>query len=493
MIMRIAAIPIALLSVCLLFVPALLTPLHGQAKNLVKDGKNIVLLSGHRAADHELLVAFTADADRQIRNYVHGQVNGYENYTVLQRFESINLDHVSLSAELSLQDAIDYYKSFPSVRYAEPHFLMKAKLDNSEAQKSGPTEIILRNDNQSDTTTPNDSYFGVQWALDNWGQYIFPETGTTDCDINATQAWDTETGSSFITIGVLDTGADLTHPDLNDNIWANNAEVIGANGVDDDSNGYVDDKYGFDALTYNPPATYNAGTPADDNGHGTMVAGIIGAETNNGQGIAGVAWNVKMMIIKCVDRDGDVWNTNLIEAIEYAGANGADLLTMGWVTGTYSSAVQDAISAYGKLFVTASGDDNYNLDTYGQYPASYNLNNILVVTATTNKDELMANANTGLYTVDMGAPGRQIYSTNWRDESDYGYGWSTGMASAHVAGTAVLVMAEHPYLNHLHVKQWLMDCGSSLADLRGSTVSGNRLSAYLATLGMRNWDLLRPD
>src|SRR5262249_48878129 len=148
--------------------------------------------------------------------------------------------------------------------------------------------------------------FSSLWGLHNTGQ----TGGTPDADIDAPEAWDVTTGSSSVVVAVIDTGVDYTHPDLAANIWTNAGEVPG-NGVDDDHNGYVDDVHGYDFVN-------NDGDPMDDHFHGTHVAGTIGAVGNNGTGVAGINWNVKIMALKFLDGNGGGYASDAIRAVNYA-------------------------------------------------------------------------------------------------------------------------------------------------------------------------------
>lgn len=153
---------------------------------------------------------------------------------------------------------------------------------------------------------PNDPRFDELWGLHNTGQ----SGGTNDADIDASEAWNNLTGDSTFVVGVIDTGIDYNHEDLAANIWVNPNEIAG-NGIDDDNNGYIDDVHGINAIN-------DGGDPMDDQGHGTHVSGTIGGVGNNGIGVTGVNWNVKMMGLKFLDKDGSGWSSDAIKALEYA-------------------------------------------------------------------------------------------------------------------------------------------------------------------------------
>ncbi|HCO95094.1 MAG TPA: hypothetical protein DIU00_14270, partial [Phycisphaerales bacterium] len=227
---------------------------------------------------------------------------------------------------------------------------------------------------------PNDPNFPDLWGLDNTGQ----TGGTEDADIDAPEAWDITTGSSDIVVAVIDTGIDYQHPDLAANMWVNTAEQLGTPGVDDDENGYIDDIYGYDfAGTSAARSNDGKSDPKDALYHGTHIAGIIGAVGNNGLGVTGVCWNVKMMALKIFADDfntvPEVFASDAIIAIQYAIDNGADIINASWGGEYDSQTLKEAIEKAGNagvLFVAAAGIDYGNdNDVNPVYPASYELDN----------------------------------------------------------------------------------------------------------------------
>jgi subtilisin family serine protease len=227
--------------------------------------------------------------------------------------------------------------------------------------------------------TPNDPLFTNQWALNNTGQ----PGGTPDADIDAPEGWDIQSQAPNIVVAVTDTGARLTHEDLKENLWVNSGEIPG-NGIDDDGNGYKDDVHGINAIT-------ESGDPSDDAGHGTHVAGIIGARGNNGKGVSGVAWQLKLMILKCLNSEGDGDDADALECLEYAKNNGAQIVNASWGDSFYSQALRDKIALLrrsGIIFVVAAGNDALDNDRALTYPACYDLDNIVSVAATTKTNTL---------------------------------------------------------------------------------------------------------
>ncbi len=317
-------------------------------------------------------------------------------------------------------------------------------------------------------TFPDDSSFDQLWGLHNTGQ----TGGTNDADIDTPEAWDITTGSSNnVVVGVIDTGIDYTHPDLAANIWTNPGEIPD-NGEDDDGNGYVDDVHGYDFSDLDSD-------PMDVDGHGSHVAGTIGAVGDNNEGVVGVNWSPQLMAIKIFP---NAFDFNIIQAIEYTANMGVPITNNSWGGGPPSQALEDAI-AYageaGQLFVAAAGNYSNDNDGFAFYPASYDLENILSVAATDHNDELADFSNYGATTVDLGAPGVDVYST-----VPYGDGYDTysgtSMASPHVVGAASLLLSENPDLDPVQLKNQLMVSADPIPALDGLTVSGGRLNAYQA-------------
>ncbi len=306
---------------------------------------------------------------------------------------------------------------------------------------------------------PNDPDYGQLWGMDK---------------INAPAAWDIRTDASSVIVAVIDTGVQLSHPDLAANAWTNPGEIAG-NGIDDDGNGYVDDINGWDFA--NNDASYYDST-ADD--HGTHVSGTIGGVGNNGIGVTGVSQSVKIMALKFLTATGGT-TTDAITAIEYATMMGADIISASWGGGGYSQALKDAIDAFPGLFVAAAGNDGLNNDASPHYPSSYTSTNLIAVASTTSTDGMSSFSNYGVNSVDIGAPGSSIYST-WPSNT-YNTISGTSMATPHVSGAAALVLAEDPTLTATQLKAKLMDFTDPISSLNGKTVSGGRLNVYAALTG----------
>lgn len=277
-------------------------------------------------------------------------------------------------------DAIEALEMRPEVVYAEPNYVYRT------------------------SAQPDDPSFAQLWGLHNTGQPVDGVTGSRDADVDAPEAWDRETGEPATTVAVIDTGVDLDHPDLAANIWANRGEVAG-NGQDDDDNGFVDDVHGWDFVT-------GDNDPDDLNGHGSHVAGTVGAVGDNSTGVAGVAWDVSVMPVRALDAGGGGTSANVIAAIDYAVAQGADVVNASMETSERSQAMVDAIaSAKQTLFVVAAGNSGRNTSTNPTYPCNVGLANVVCVAASDSRDRLASFSNFGTRHVDLAAPGVDILST----------------------------------------------------------------------------------
>ncbi len=307
---------------------------------------------------------------------------------------------------------------------------------------------------------PNDPSFNQLWGM---------------TKIKAPEAWDINTGSRQVVVAVIDEGIDINHPDLAANIWTNPGEIPN-NGIDDDGNGYVDDIHGWDFF-YGDNSVYDGG---GEDKHGTHVAGTIGAIGNNGIGVAGVNWQVKIMALKFLGPNGGS-TTDAISAIEYATMMGADIISASWGGGGYSSALKAAIDNFPGLFVAAAGNDGLDNDASPHYPSSYSSPNILAVAATDSSDKLAYFSNYGATSVDIAAPGVSILST--QPGNSYASFSGTSMATPHVSGAAALLLANDPSLTTGQLKAALMDYADPVPALQGKVASGGRLNVFNAISG----------
>ncbi len=326
-------------------------------------------------------------------------------------------------------------------------------------------------------TAPNDPFYSRQPDLNNDGT----NGKKADADIDAPEAWQVTTGSSSVVVGIIDTGIDYNHPDLINNIWTNPGETgldeqgrdKRFNGIDDDKNGYVDDYRGWDFVN-------NDNDPMDDNRHGTHVAGTIGAVGNNGVGITGINWEVRMVGLKFLSGAGSGALSDAVKAIEYATMMNIPITNNSWGGGGYEATLEAAIKAAGDkgfLFVAAAGNDSNNNDATPSYPASYKLPNIISVAAVDSDDSLANFSNYGNTSVHVAAPGVDILST--LPNNTYGTLSGTSMACPHVTGVAALIKAYSPESDCYKIKGRIMGAAKRVPTLAGKVISG-RLSAAAA-------------
>ena len=287
-----------------------------------------------------------------------------------------------------------------------------------------------------------------------------------DHDIDAPGAWTDRT--SCAKVAVLDTGVQSNHPDLKSNLWENTNDP--SNGRDDDGNGVIDDRFGGDVVD-------GKGSGDDKQGHGTHVAGIIGARGNNDRGIAGLCWSVKIVAVRVLDADGRGYSSSGIAGLDYAIKAGAKVINASFGGSTGSEIARDAIQqakSKGVLVVAAAGNDGVNDDEKPVFPAAYPDSNILSVAATNSKDKLASFSNFGAKTVDLAAPGDRIASTFWK--SDYAYMSGTSMAAPYVAAAAAMLRKEHSSWSVGDISSRLRKHGDPLKALKGKTTSGERLN-----------------
>jgi subtilisin family serine protease len=446
---------------------------------------------------NEVLVRFKRDIPRYLIQNTIDSLQGKIFTYMKEEISSFDWNPDVSSLRSFLSDPYLLHVKVPdSIGTEQAIYLLKLNPNVEHVEKN----VILHLD-----ATPNDTHFTKLWGLNNTGQ----TGGTSDADIDAPEAWSIFTGSSSIVVAVIDSGVDYDHDDLASNIWHNPGETGNGketDGIDNDGNGYIDDWRGWDFVGSGD------NDPMDENDqylpyyHGTHVAGTIGAVGNNNEGVTGVNWNVKIMALRVSD-NGDFPVSNAIDAIDYATNNGAHLSSnsYGWYDDDpefedYLGALYNAISRAknaGKLFVTSAGNDSVNLDykdEFGnpgtrQYPACYDLDNIITVAATDHNDSMASYSNYGLWSVDVGAPGgggesypdydyKDIYSTMRYDAYQYMAG--TSMACPHVAGLAALVWGYKPSLSWSTVKFVVLDSVDELGSLFQKVNSEGRINAYKA-------------
>jgi subtilisin family serine protease len=368
----------------------------------------------------------------------------------LVRVKSHPLENQSPSAALSTLQSM--------IEYVEPNYIVRAigevKTPSVEAQAS----------RQEPAT---------------WGQKA----------VLAESAWAITKGSRDVVVAVSDTGI-WDHGDLKANRWKNTGEVgkdssgkdKSKNGIDDDQNGFIDDVDGWNFET-------NVKNPSDDHYHGTHVAGTIGAVGGNNQGVAGMAWTTSLMAVKFLGRDGSGTTEGGINTILYAAKNGAKAVNCSWGGDGYSQSMFEAIEyakSKGMLVVAAAGNENNDNDRKPSYPAAYENENLITIAALdTDKSSLTYFSNFGLKSVDLAAPGLNIYSTfnpmySQLHRVFYNELSGTSMAAPHVAGTIALMYSANPKLNWKQVKDILLATVIKSKKLEGRVVSGGTLNAGAA-------------
>lgn len=310
--------------------------------------------------------------------------------------------------------------------------------------------------------TPNDYDVVRLWGLEK---------------IEAPAAWTVSTGRTDVVVGVIDTGIAVDHPDLVANIWSNPGEVPG-NGKDDDADGYIDDINGWNFASNNAVVT-------DTDGHGTHVAGTIGATGNNGSGITGVNWSVKLMALRA--GSGTFSDTALLNALRYAGRmrqRGVNVVAVNMSVGGLGASAsfrQEVLNArdLGLLVVAAAGNLNdeaptANNDLVPVYPASYDVDSIIAVASSNQGDSLSVFSHYGPTTVDLAAPGTSIFSTV--TGGAYARYSGTSMAAPHVTGAVALVAAANPGLTGAQIRSRILGTVDPVTALGGKVATGGRLN-----------------
>lgn len=290
-------------------------------------------------------------------------------------------------------------------------------------------------------------------------------------------------GSKDVIVAIVDTGIDANHKDLKNNLWTNAGETgvddkgrdKSTNGVDDDGNGFVDDVHGWNFVN-------NSNKLDDNHGHGTHIAGIVGAEGGNNFGITGIASKVSLMVLKYYDPKYPSSNLeNTIKAFDYATKMKATIINYSGGGVDYSQPEFEAIRrarSQGILFVAAAGNERSNSDKQKYYPANYDLDNIISVTAIDPQMQVLASSNYGVQTVHVAAPGEEIYST--LPGGGFGTLTGTSQATAFATGLAVLIKANNKEFNYLAIKNYILKTGDEYPWLRSKTGTSKKLNMYKA-------------
>jgi thermitase len=375
----------------------------------------------------ELIVRFKSSADAADRD----ESLAHRRAAVRAHLHVRGTQLIRLQQGDSVRAAAAAFERDPNVAWAAPNFLYETFL------------------------TPNDPYFVDTWHLP---------------AISAPAAWDTTTGSSSLTLAVVDTGFEQAHPDLSPNLWTNPDEA--ANGLDDDANGKIDDLHGWN---------FAGGTasPEDDNGHGTHVGATAGARGNDAFGVPGVAWNVKLMPLKAGNALGLFSSSAIIDAFAYACGEGARVVNGSFGGGSFDAGIKAAIdSCPGTLFVIAAGNNGTNNDVTPKYPCAYESANIICVAATDDLDALASFSNYGAASVDLAAPGVDIVSAY--PPTDWAMASGTSAAAPQVAGAAALLASHRPLLTAVELRAALMNGVDKVSGLHGVVGVGGRLNVQKA-------------
>jgi subtilisin family serine protease len=360
----------------------------------------------------------------------------------------------------SMRDVVDYAEVNGQISLDDPR-------DSFTAHNLLDTETA-----KSVLDLPDDPQFEQQWAHHNTGA----DGGKAGADISSLEAWKATHGSDKVVVAVLDSGVDYTHVDLRSNMWLRPENV--PQYVDDEL-GAFNDEHGFNG-------TDKLDDPMDDNGHGTHCAGIIGAEGDNNEGIAGINWHVQIMPLKFLGKGGYGTTADAIKAINYAidrkqhGVN-IRVINASWGSTSKSEALEDTIRAAGDagiLFVAAAGNDGADNDKRPHYPSNYDLPNVISVAALDRTDSLTSFSNFGVKTVHVAAPGKDILST-WLND-DYRDASGTSMAAPQVSGVAALILSKEPNLSVEKLKAKILKSVDKIDSLNGKILTGGRINAAKA-------------
>lgn len=451
-----------------------------------------------------LIMGFTLassgkNADREKQDYINAggevvtifedKVSDQELKVLTEEFNgSVEVvNHIDDYALLSVKDSVDYYDVIDS---------LKTYPGIAEVQGNITVEAL---------SFSNDTYADAQWAIDNPGSYLYlTELGKTnlpstpDVDMDVVEAWNNlqemQTAQREVVVAIIDTGIDYQHPDLANRMWENPGEIKD-NGIDDDGNGYVDDYYGWDFYNndssvchYKYSTKYNKymALPEDNDDHGTHVAGIIGAALGNGTGIAGIAGDIDVKLMALKINGGSKGTGNLsdaIEAIKYATMMGADICNLSWGTSQSAAALERVMKESNMLFVAAAGNTGDNNDSKPIYPANLKLDNLISVTFIDASGALTSLSNYGPNSVDVAAPGENIYSTIVGSYTSLS---GSSMAAPQVTGVAAIMYACSDHIYASNVKDMLLKSFKPLGNMQGRLKTAGIPSAYQALLAVKD-------
>ena len=358
---------------------------------------------------------------------------------------------LDLDSKLSVAEAMVLMQDDPRVDVVATNDILKSFGKESNPSQGSPDDLTEE-----------------QWGLKNTGQ----ANGTAGVDIGAESAWQVTKGSrSGPIVAVIDSGVQVNHPDLAANIFTNTQEIAG-DGIDNDQNGVVDDVHGYNAAA-------DSGNPKDDNGHGTHVAGTVGAVGGNGKGVVGVSQEAQILPIRFLGEEGSGTTADSIKAVLYASKMGARITNNSWGGNQFNQLLFDVLADSPALHICAAGNEAYDNDLRPVYPASYELDNIVSVAAHDRNGDFPKFSNRGETTVDVAAPGVSILSTY--KGGKYKLLDGTSMASPHVAGAAALIATEFPEITNHDLRFRLENNLEALPEKFGSRiVTGGRINVGLA-------------
>jgi subtilisin family serine protease len=443
---------------------ASVSPVKGPGAQSAAKSETIVSLPGGKASANAILVKYKDSFDR-----------GADAAAAIWQ-KSLEVDH-EFTTVPGLKRLVPAAGS-TSRAFEEATLLATIK----ELQATGLFEYVEPDWQVQLLAPPTDSAFvdGTLWGLQNTGQ----NGGTANVDVNAVPAWDITSGSPSVIVGVVDTGIRYTHQDIAGNMWTNPGEIPG-NGADDDGNGYIDDVYGINAID-------GSGDPFDDNEHGTHVAGTIAATAFDGGQHVGVAYNARLMALKFLSASGSGSTSDAIECIDYAVAQGVDILNNSWGGGSFSEALEESIRAAndaGLLFVAAAGNSSADNDLTPNYPSNYDIPNIVAVSAVDRHGDLADFSSYGATTVDIAAPGVDIFSSTAASDASYDSFDGTSMATPHIVGVAALLVSQFPGAGITEIKNRMLNTVKPLASLAGRVSTGGIVDAHAALLVSADGDL----
>lgn len=424
----------------------------------------IETIGNDRRVEGELLVKFRGGS----RGAAAERSRATFNHEVRRRFDRTGWQQIRLPRGFTIEEALARYRSHPDVLAVEPNLA-------GQAVEGLPEFSAASAAGEPAADSPNDPLFANQWAL---------------ARIGAPTAWLNQTGSSNVVVVVIDSGVNYLHEDLRDNLWRNPGEVPG-NGIDDDGNGIIDDVFGIDTAN---DSRGNDSDPFDEGlygyYHGSLVAGVIGAVANNGLGIAGLNWSVRIMAVRAIRAGNLITVGDELEALEYVlmmkdrGVN-IRAVNMSYGGIPYSTAERDALAAVqnaGMLLCIAAGNSGANNDRTPIYPASHPLPGIIAVAASDQADRLAAfpsggTSQYGRTNVDLAAPGLAIASTYGPGTNEYRPDfWGTSAAAPHITGAVALLAAANPAATPQQIKSALLESVDLIPAFTNKMVSHGRLN-----------------